>query len=149
MTNQEQSAVRSLVICYAAYLEALNDEDFTRMAHWARALLAAQRGSGVTMIDPIGLLYPLTGDGAAVQRAVSNDRWVEAMASELTEADGSKAQRESDRIAASCGRPAYRLLDEGDSPGGALVPAPKPPPRKPSPSAANDLGARAAAFFGK
>lgn len=125
MDTCERNAVRSLVTSYCAYVEAINAGDTTRMMSWAKCLIEAQRGSGIEMIDPITLLYPLTGDGRQVKAHVANERWIEAMASELTSVPSS----------------------DDDGPSKLGVRSATPLPRKPSPGAANPLGAQAAAYF--
>lgn len=127
MDTFERNAVRSLVTSYAAYLEALNAGDTMRLMSWGKALIEAQRASGIEMLPTVTLLYPLTGDDSAVRKHVNDERWVEAMANELTSVPDTPAD------------------DTGPSKLGVISAAPLP--RKSSPGAANALGQAAATYF--
>lgn len=131
---------KTLAISFNAYREAQSDG---AKRFWAHVLLDAQRATGVEILPPLSLLYPLTGDSATEERAVRNAR----LALQL---DDMPAPSTPDYdVQAAWRKQTNGHVDPNDGDGGALVPVPSPAPRKPSPSAALSPAQRAAAFFAK
>ena len=124
MDTYERNASRMLAVAFNAYMEAMHSRDDGAMVRWAKRLLEAQRGTGIELLDPLTLLYPLTGEESAIKTTIAIVR-------------------------ASDPGPMARVTPEdgygGPSKSGVVAGAPAP--RKPSPGAANDIGARAAAFM--
>lgn len=133
MDTFERNAARILAVAYNAYLEAsVVKHDDASCRVWARLLLRAQRDTGIELLSPDSLLYWLTGDAVATRKAVVIHR------------DDALCEPGAE-LAAELGK--ARAAQSGDDDGGALVPAPKPIPRKPSPGASVSPAASAAAFF--
>jgi hypothetical protein len=125
MDTNDRDAARQLAISYNAYMEYMGKPDCELAARfWGKVLLEAQRKTGIELLSSLALLYPLTGDETAKDRArasfaaYASDKAIEARA-------GVRAAAPDD--------------SEGD--GGALVPAPAPQPRKPSPGVSLEASA--------
>lgn len=121
MDTFERNAARTLAIAYHAYMNAGPDN----WQPWAKLLIQAQRDSGVELLPVSSLLYGQQHDAesaadVAPAPVIEPSRGVLRSQSGMIEGD-----------------------DSGD--GGALVPAPKPAPRKPSPGAS--IAAQAAKFY--
>lgn len=122
----DQTAIRSLAVAYHSFLDAsLGNHEEAQIRLWASALLRAQRATGVELLPTAQLLYPMTGDATEL-RAVMPAPEPEPTRGELRASSG--------------------MIEGGDEDdGGALVPLPIAPPRKPSPGAA--IAAQAAQFY--
>jgi hypothetical protein len=109
MDTFERDAARMLAVSYNAYMEYMDKPDCEKAARfWGKLLLEAQRKTGIELLTTVAALY--ADDKASI---------------EARAAARAHAARNPDTVA----------FDAGEGDGGALVPAPVPPPRKPSPGA--------------
>jgi hypothetical protein len=110
MDTFERDAARMLAVSYNAYMEYMDKPDCDKAARfWGRLLAEAQRKTGIEILSTVSLLY--ADDKASIEA------------------------RAAARVRATV---AFDAAPDGDAggDGGALVPAPVPQPRKPSPGVA-------------
>ena len=138
MDTFERNAARNLAVSYNAYLEAsLGNQPIERIRTWARLLLRCQRETGIELIDTDRLLYPASGPSKATVEILRDG--VEGDAAP----EGADSRLDAfDRMSND-----YQAAKYGPDDGGALVPSPKPLPRKPSPGAS--VASQAAAFYAR
>jgi hypothetical protein len=121
MDTFERNGARMLAVSFNAYCEARDKGEDQRLMFWGKRLLEAQRAIGIELLTPNACLYPLHCD----------DKTRAQLRADVCYAPDDSAPRDSMGARLDGG------ADDAAGPGGALVPAPKPQPRKPSPGVAD------------